>query len=317
MSLPFPLDRFQQPQHAIAGYLLACPFFNGIPVYIATPQIQPDGTIITAPQIQSAIDQALSGITQRNGMSGAAAIVGLPILGIWDHKSNVPQEQITVGIRFIENILFNNAETTTVNLTGVSLTSGNVNASCATTAGLTIEALITGDGIQDQTTIATISDDGVSFTLSKTASSNESGSTATASWGGTFRTAMAYADEAVNQLHAYRPSYQWGMWGLRGQEGRTCVPVLDTSPDANPVIRQYQSFFYVLAEGRSPARVADPDISLSGSTAILTCPTAGALIYYTLNGTYPYAGNSTAFLYSAPFTVSTGQLLKVVAYPAL
>lgn len=54
-------------------------------------------------------------------------------------------------------------------------------------------------------------------------------------------------------------------------------------------------------------RVATPQAAASGTNPItltLTCATAGAAIYYTLDGSYPSARNAAAILYAAPFEVA-------------
>ena len=60
-------------------------------------------------------------------------------------------------------------------------------------------------------------------------------------------------------------------------------------------------------------RVARPAMSVDASVT-LTCPTAGAAIHYTTDGTFP---GLDATAYSAPFTKpATGTLLRVVAHKA-
>jgi hypothetical protein len=48
-------------------------------------------------------------------------------------------------------------------------------------------------------------------------------------------------------------------------------------------------------------------------TVTLSCATAGAAIYYTIDGSYPSSLNPTAVLYSAPFSVPSGTTLRAAA----
>jgi hypothetical protein len=64
--------------------------------------------------------------------------------------------------------------------------------------------------------------------------------------------------------------------------------------------------------GFSPASGPGP------TTLTLSCQTAGAAIYYTLDGSYPSAVGAaltppTSFLYSAPFAVASGDLIRACA----
>jgi len=60
-------------------------------------------------------------------------------------------------------------------------------------------------------------------------------------------------------------------------------------------------------------KVATPDYSRTGHTATLTCATAGAVIYYTTDGSYPGSANTTSIQYTAPITVNNGDTLRAVA----
>lgn len=250
MALTFPLDRFAQLQQAIAGMLSAIPFFNGVSIFIATPTVQPDGSIVASPEIQTKVEQALTGITSRGGMTGVAIMIGPPVISMFDHKSNTAMETTSLGVRVIENPLFNYASN------------------------------------------------------------------------GTFISAVEYAYQMVNYLHAWKPGQQWGTYGLRGQEGKTCVPVVDYD---RPSYRQYDAFFFVYLTGIPQQRTATPFITpnapgvggglfLTGSTATITCATAGASIYYTTDGTFPQPGNSRATLYTMPVFISSATILKAMAY---
>jgi hypothetical protein len=57
----------------------------------------------------------------------------------------------------------------------------------------------------------------------------------------------------------------------------------------------------------SPASGAAPQ------TLSITCATAGATIRYTLDGSYPAAGNATAVVYAAPIAVTSAATVRAVA----
>lgn len=62
--------------------------------------------------------------------------------------------------------------------------------------------------------------------------------------------------------------------------------------------------------------VSSPAIATSGEGPVeitLTTPTAGAAIYYTLDGSYPGSANTAAILYAAPVTVTTACTLRASA----
>jgi len=65
----------------------------------------------------------------------------------------------------------------------------------------------------------------------------------------------------------------------------------------------------------APARhVERVGLSVSGNTVTLSCGTEGAAIYYTLDETFPFAGNNEATLYSGPFSVEDTRTVRAVAY---
>ena len=74
------------------------------------------------------------------------------------------------------------------------------------------------------------------------------------------------------------------------------------------------------------ARVALPIIAVAMGNCTITCATAGAAIYYTLDGSFPSNPsiavdplrnvpiNANSRLYTAPFAVTAGQLIRAAAY---
>lgn len=62
-----------------------------------------------------------------------------------------------------------------------------------------------------------------------------------------------------------------------------------------------------------PTKCAIPQITGTAAAVTITSATASASIYYTTDGTYPWSGNDTAHLYSAPFAVTSGQTVRAVA----
>ena len=64
---------------------------------------------------------------------------------------------------------------------------------------------------------------------------------------------------------------------------------------------------------QSAARTAPVGCTVAAGQATLTCSDAAAVISYTLDGSAPLGTNSAAQLYSAPFAVTSGQLLQAAA----
>jgi len=78
------------------------------------------------------------------------------------------------------------------------------------------------------------------------------------------------------------------------------------------------------AQANQTNRTAPVVITNNSGTVTLTCATSGAEIYYTLDGSFPDAAaldavsgaaiNSESKLYSAPFAVTPGQIVRAAAY---
>lgn len=101
---------------------------------------------------------------------------------------------------------------------------------------------------------------------------------------------------------------------LSGHEGWIAPRALDGTEKFD----LYISAFRIKAIGNwsIPDRCYPPRISIATGTCTITCPTAGVTIYYTVDpsGTtffsYPTSDDNT---YSAPFAVTSGQVVRAVA----
>lgn len=60
-------------------------------------------------------------------------------------------------------------------------------------------------------------------------------------------------------------------------------------------------------------KVATPSAAQTGDSVTLTCITSGARIYYTLDESFPGSGNTDATLYTEPFDVADGDVLRFAA----
>lgn len=76
----------------------------------------------------------------------------------------------------------------------------------------------------------------------------------------------------------------------------------------------YRVRFAFLFANQQRLRVAMPEIVEDAGRVTLTCATADAQIYYTLDDTFPGPGNPGAVRYTDAFDVVSGQLLRVAAY---
>jgi hypothetical protein len=124
--------------------------------------------------------------------------------------------------------------------------------------------------------------------------------------------ALDAAETALALLHLYKPA--------------TVDEVLVAAPEAlrrvvepNVVTYEIRVRTRVCATYAVP-QVAMPSVSSAGTgspqTVSLACATAGAAIFYTLDGSAPVPRGATASLYSAPFMVSTAGTLRVRAWLA-
>ena len=76
-------------------------------------------------------------------------------------------------------------------------------------------------------------------------------------------------------------------------------------------------FILPKAKSYQSARCGTVTITNNSGTVTMSCPTAGAAIFYTLNGTSPCnpnGGNADSQLYSFPFPVATGTLVRAAAF---
>jgi hypothetical protein len=88
-----------------------------------------------------------------------------------------------------------------------------------------------------------------------------------------------------------------------------------TLPDEVPFLAvavTVQATFALTALTRTLA----PAVSAAAETVTLTDqqPGGGSAIYYTTNGSFPGAGNPAAILYTTPFSVASGTVVRTAAY---
>lgn len=128
---------------------------------------------------------------------------------------------------------------------------------------------------------------------------------------GTKIRALTICRRLVGLHHLYHPA---GVMGVFVAKKPAIVPVVDAIA---PVA--YEVGFTATESGFDPTiKVATPVIApTSGAapqTVTLSCSTAGAAIYYTLDGSHPAAVNANAFLYSTPFAVNASAVVRAGAF---
>ena len=95
-------------------------------------------------------------------------------------------------------------------------------------------------------------------------------------------------------------------------EGRSLES--DDVPKEHEGVLQYVLTVQARLGVAADTRCAVPTISAAGLTVTLTPVTSGSSIYYTTDDTFPGAGNAAATLYSAPFAVLSGTVVRFAAY---
>jgi hypothetical protein len=146
--------------------------------------------------------------------------------------------------------------------------------------------------------------------------------------GGTEKTIEEITSEVMHLLHGWRSSPSLGQVYC---DKDAVTPVVGTD---KIIVTEIQLRSRMRLE--SPARVATPTFSGNAAALQISCNTAGAAIYYTTDGSFPWSGNATAILHgyslltesgiiitteegnplalANPFTVQAGSQVRSVAY---
>lgn len=94
-----------------------------------------------------------------------------------------------------------------------------------------------------------------------------------------------------------------------------CIVPVPPEKDQVEKLVLYQVNFKCSESNTSlPAQCDDPVPVVSGDQLTLTCPTADAAIYYSLDLSYPAPGRDGAQLYSGPVTLTESGVLRAAAY---
>lgn len=124
--------------------------------------------------------------------------------------------------------------------------------------------------------------------------------------------ALEVAETALALLHLYRPT--------------TINEVFSAAPNALQRVNERDTVAYeIRVRTQACATYAVPQLDIptissagtqSPQTVTLASDTAGAAIYYTMDGSQPAPRSPTSILYTAPFVVSEPSLLRVRAWLA-
>lgn len=105
-----------------------------------------------------------------------------------------------------------------------------------------------------------------------------------------------------------------------------CTALIPDKPTVVPVADPVAPVAYEVRfrtrddDGQTIPKVLPVSLSPTGGaapqTVTLTCATPGAAIYYTKDGSYPWSGNATATLYTAPFSVTSPATVRAGAFLA-
>lgn len=103
------MDKLERLQLDVAALITTIAALQYTQVIVASPRIDADGNLVTAPEIIQEIDNALNGVTRTGGKAGTIAIVQLPSERILDHelqRAPFPCEARII-IRIEENQIIN------------------------------------------------------------------------------------------------------------------------------------------------------------------------------------------------------------------
>jgi hypothetical protein len=119
---------------------------------------------------------------------------------------------------------------------------------------------------------------------------------------GTNKSIESITSEIMHLVHGWRPNPSIGqIWC--GEDAVSPIVGNDRMIASQVLFRSHMRF-------ASPSRVALPVITGSGTSFSITCNTPDASIYYTTDGSYPWAGNPNAILFGITYLVTqTGEII--------
>lgn len=127
------------------------------------------------------------------------------------------------------------------------------------------------------------------------------------------KSALWTARRLVRLFHQFTP---FGLAQVMTARSPAIVPVEDPLAPIAYAVR------FLITEGETlqEQKVKLPTITAASGgypkEITLACETAGAAIYYTLDGTYPYEGNPDAELYSGTFNIAEAATIRAAAFAA-
>jgi hypothetical protein len=119
--------------------------------------------------------------------------------------------------------------------------------------------------------------------------------------GGTNKRIEDITDELCNRVHGWKPHPRVGQIHA---SATAVTPVLDLK---GLKVREVQ--FTTSFGLEKPTRVAMPTISGNADACSIFCNTAGAVIYYTLDGSAPWEGNTEAEIYGYALQTESGIII--------
>lgn len=119
---------------------------------------------------------------------------------------------------------------------------------------------------------------------------------------GTNKSIESITSEVMHLVHGWRPNPSVGqIWC--GDNAVSPIVGTDRMIASQVLFRSHMRF-------ASPNRVVTPVITQSETTISITCNTPDAAIYYTTDGSFPWAGNPNASLFGITFLITeTGQII--------
>jgi hypothetical protein len=217
-------------------------YFADIPCFWLRPRVQSDGSVQTVPEIQSAIDSALAGLTTKASKSGVAVTVLMPTLECPDPAEVGPPIELSLAL-LVEEIPFVNMDATT----------------------------------------------------------------------GTRKSAEDIVLELLPLFHLreFQPNT------VLLADRKAAEPMLDPASGKLTYEVRFRSRFRFGAQ----TLCGKPFISGAAASVTLSSGTAGASIYYSTDESFPRfaetiggAGATGSTLYTAPFTVDAGTVVRAAAY---